>query len=170
MNLMKWNQYKELHRNVKSKMSRPGYQIDRDNADERRFHVHFLGRDPTDRGFEVVLSEVGFEIEHREGGVIIPYDPMAVIPLERQYTSHKHDDAHRDIHLEGDIANVIIGGWHDLTAYLAENPHPDTDCETLFKIHGHMFIVKRTQRSRNILYHIKDVHNNPILKFQYLFH
>lgn len=155
----------------KPKMDRSGYQIDRDNADENRFHVHFLDREDTnDMGFEVILSEEGFQFEPHEGSEIVPYDPMAMVPLERQYTSHKHHDAQRDIHLTGDISNVIIGGWHDLNAYFSENPHPDTDCESLFKIHGHMFIVKRIRRSRNISYHIKDMENNTILKFQYPFH
>ena len=153
-------------------MSRAGYQIDRDNDHENRFHVHFLGRDedPTDRGFEVILSKEGVQIEPREGSVSIPYDPMAMIPLERQYTCHKHNDAFRDIRFMDDISNVMIGGWHDISAVFAENPHPDTDCEALFKIHEHMFIVKRTRRSRNISYHIKDINNHTIVKFQYLFH
>jgi hypothetical protein len=152
-------------------MERAGYQIDKDNAEEGRFHVHFLerGEDTNDRGFEVILTHESFQIQPREGSEIIPFDPMAPFTLERQYTCHKHNDARRDMDFKEDVANVMIGGSHDLSAYMAGNPHPNTDCEALFRIHGHMFMVKRTRRDRNIQYYIKGMEHNHILRFKYPF-
>lgn len=143
-------------------MDNSPYYIVQDEENKNSFYVMFLDHnDEHDHGFKVTITNDTFEINPQEGHEMIEYNPMNPYPLERNYTSDKHGRAHSE--LSGDICNKLIGGWNDLSGRIER----DTDCDTLFKIHQHLFIVKRTKRKGDIIYRIRDINYREKIWFKY---
>lgn len=141
------------------------YNIVEDNLEPNIYHVSFQGRmeDVNDGCFDILLNDTSIQIIPNRGHIVLVNDPMAPQPLRRQYTAHKHLGAEEVI--EGPISNVLIGGWHDLSR--SGDQYMDTDCEALFHIHGHQFVVKRTRRNREIIYYIRDSEYREMAWFKY---
>jgi len=143
------------------------YDIVEDNLEPNIYHVSFRGRmeDVNDGCFDILLNDTSVQIIPNRGHIVLVHDPMAPQPLRRQYTAHKHLGAEEKI--EGPISNVLIGGWHDLS--ILGDQYMDTDCEALFQIYGHQFVVKRTRRNREIIYYIRDSRYGEMSWFKYPF-
>ncbi len=122
------------------------FRIFRDNCDENRYHISFVGGGPA---FDVVISEIGYTIEPEAGHVMIHEDPMEPYALERYYTDDKHQRAQFELDVYGET-DVKLIGCH----YGASRPESPIDCEVMMFIRGHIFTVKRIWRSTEVMYRI----------------
>ena len=127
----------------------PHFRITKDNLEENRYHVSFVGGGPA---FDVLIIEIGYQIDPEEGHIMIDMDPMAPYALERYYTNDKHQRAQFELDVYGETDVKLIGCY-----YGASRPESPIDCEVMMCIRGHIFTVKRIRRSTELMYRVGTI-------------